>query len=137
MDSKEMVGNEFRKNALRTEPSPEAYEKVFKRLNHPPVGATLISTLMVIQKHIENLDEIKKYLFYGKESPFLCKMEKDISPNGSVNFPDMEERVEQAKTFADPKLVRLLHGVIGMNTEGGELIEALLKVSKGEDGRNF
>ena len=63
MDSQEMVGNEFRKNALRTEPSPEAYEKVFKKLEHPSIGAALITTLIVIQEHLERLDEIKKYLF--------------------------------------------------------------------------
>ena len=134
MASKEMVGSEFRQNALRTEPTKEQYEKAIARLNYKSNAVAVIVKLNEVQKALEDLDQIKKYLFYGKESPFLVDFEEGtfLLLNTGMK-PTVTMFVNQAKTLATPKNIRLLHGVTGLNTEGGELVEALLKVSRGEN----
>jgi len=133
-----MNNSEFKQNALRTESMD--FEKIKARLSYAPVGAALLIELQRTVEQLQKLDSLKKYLFYGKESQFLVDWEKNHWPMISAAHENPAELMTQAKRVADVlSNIRLLHGVIGLNTEGGELIEAFLKVTRGEfvDGVNF
>jgi len=124
-----MDNNEFKSKALRTEPNDEAYVKVTKRLHHPPVAGLLIAKLQALALTLNELDEMKKYLFYGKEAPLLTK-DCNALEKGTFTLPNYNEKVEQGQSIVDSiTSVRLLHGIMGIATESGELIEALLKMT--------
>lgn len=122
-----MDNKEFKKNALRTESNN--FEKIRARLHHKPVAVALFNKLGVIAKELQELDQIKKYLFYGKEAPYLVKFEQESFGMLKAGFPvEVERYITKALVLIDSeKLIRVLHSVVGMNTESGELIEALIK----------
>lgn len=122
-----MDNKEFKKNALRTESND--FEKIRARLHHKPVAVALFNKLGVIAKELQELDQIKKYLFYGKEAPYLVKFEQESFGMLKAGFPvEVERYITKALVLIDSeKLIRVLHSVVGMNTESGELIEALIK----------
>lgn len=124
-----MDGKTFKANALRT----ESYdlEKIFSRLEERHVGVCVVSTLKLALQVTSQLDQIKKFLFYGKESPYIENFKNKMEL--MANFSQVtNEHYNQSQLFKDDDLVRLLHGVMGKVTEDGELIEALFKSSNGE-----
>ena len=125
-----MDNETFKQNALRTESND--FPKIKARLQYSPVGVALIAELKRTAVALERLDEIKKYLFYGKESKFLTNFESEewhLMKNGLA--PTVESFMEHVDVIQDSEqMMRLLHGVIGINTEGGELIEAFLSAAK-------
>jgi NTP pyrophosphatase (non-canonical NTP hydrolase) len=60
---------------------------------------------------IEQLDKIKKHLFYGKE----------------VELPLLTNTDDIKDKYVDPddSLIRIMHGIIGVVTESGEMLEIL------------
>lgn len=128
----------FQRNALKTESVPE------KLTVNPAVMLVLLGAVMDLLKV---LDQIKKAAFYGKPIDGE-KMDTSLAGVvGAVNFLDWlgsddlllsQEPVEgmHAKNTAGEKVpvpvitgdnIRVVHGIIGMLTEDGELIEAFLK----------
>jgi NTP pyrophosphatase (non-canonical NTP hydrolase) len=74
--------------------------------------AELIAALSNTIKDLQRLDRLKKALFYGKElNDFLRK--------DRANFFHLYEELIPAD-------VQTIHGIIGLATEAGELLEALL-----------
>lgn len=133
-----MDNKTFKQNALRTESMD--MERITARLEYPPVACALISQLSILASNLRDLDEIKKYLFYGKESHFLTGFEKTKYPLLSNVLPmTVGTMIEQSENLCQKDVTRLLHGVIGIATEAGELIEALFKVMNGRpaDAVNF
>lgn len=92
---------------------------------HEGVPATLIGTgLNVISKEIDRLDQIKKFMFYGRQSEGLnqaIEFGKVMFPNetAGVNF----EALLPGRSREDA--INLFHGIIGAITEAGELARAL------------
>ena len=64
----------------------------------------LIETLQTIVQACDTLDGIKKSIYYADDSKLAQQLEKDIIQIDS----------------------RILHGIIGITTESGELVQALL-----------
>lgn len=106
--------------ALRTESNnfPAIRERLLDRATHIAV----IALLGKIGEQISYLDGVKKFLFYGKPSAYIDEFKKlyHEKNEGSV-LPEITD------DLLDDKTIRNLHGVVGITTESGELIEALLK----------
>jgi len=84
----------------------------------------LIASLKLCTNNLDFLDKFKKALFYGKELPEMMQS----ATNGKLNL----------KEFAAEKLPVngefVIHGIIGVATEAGELLETLTKTMIGEQG---
>jgi NTP pyrophosphatase (non-canonical NTP hydrolase) len=63
---------------------------------------------------INQLDLVKKHLFYGK----------------NVDLPGLTNTSGEFKTYTNPddKTIRIMHGIIGVVTESGEMLEILKNV---------
>lgn len=66
----------------------------------------------------EFLDRIKKYIFYGKQDGLVEDQLPPVWPTG-----EKKERIQQ--------LARVLHGLIGIGTEHGELAEEIIDYIEG------
>jgi hypothetical protein len=74
---------------------------------------------------LDRLDKIKKTLFYGRDN--------NLDPREGE--ADCDKVVfDTANAFREPRgnIVRLIHAGIGMATEGGEILEALIDLLRGE-----
>lgn len=90
----------FIKDCLRTEAKPTANPmRIDSR-----VYADLIHTIQDIIEMTKYLDNLKKVIFYGKEP----------------------ENKSMVKSVVTASKYRMLHAAIGVVTEGGELLEALI-----------
>ena len=118
-----MDRQEFRQNALRTEPSLKQYEESGERLVHPAISLALNAVVDNVVKSLEELDQLKKHIFYGRETEITNASYKQYKHfEGSKNVQDV---AELTGVLNDQTNIRILHGVIGIATEGGELLEAL------------
>jgi NTP pyrophosphatase (non-canonical NTP hydrolase) len=81
----------------------------------------LRSNLVNCIGNLTRLDEIKKSLFYGRD----CLKE-------SSGFTVSDLPYELANGGDTDNTIKLIHGVIGIATESGELLEALLKALDGQ-----
>lgn len=129
-----MDNQEFKKEALRTEPTVEQYYQACERLRNHGIGVALIRTLHIIKQQLENLDDLKKYLFYGKDTTYVNNFLSISLPILERDFPSIAKDNSERGKYLGSSLgrTRVLHGVIGMATECGELIEALLKTVDGK-----
>ena len=75
----------------------------------------------------EALDEVKKSLFYGKPNSFVFIKNRP----GQVQWDD------QDCMGVDPGAHKILHGVLGIATEAGELVEGILKGGGNIDKTNM
>ena len=73
---------------------------------------TILATLQNAVKHGQEVDKIKKGLYYGKP----CNL-SEIGENDT----------EYLESIADNVNIDILHGVLGVFTESVEMIEAVLK----------
>lgn len=76
----------------------------------------------------ENLDCIKKALFYGKEFPHIT------APEGQQTLESLPAWLSP-NAEQDGAAINLIHGIIGKVTEAAELLEALQAVAK--EGKPF
>lgn len=114
----------FVKLATRTE-SPAA--PVLERIkNNPESLEMFIGDMRSIVKSLQLLDKWKKHIYYGKVIPGL-KTKKSLWNK----FLDLFKKKEKF-AVVDEKLIRILHGSIGICTEGGELLEAIDKHLQGK-----
>lgn len=129
-----MDNKEFKTKALRTEPTTKQYREAMERLNHDGIGAALIMSLNEVQRNLEFLDAVKKYVFYGKANNSLNNFLASSLPTLKTGFPDVtRDNEEKGQSFGNSvESTRVLHGIVGMATESGELVEALLKIANGE-----
>lgn len=97
--------------ALRTE--GKDYSVYLKRVDEPNVKNLLIFELGQLIEVIKELDKLKKYIFYGKKADFV------VAPTSGMIIVDETE-------------IRLLHGILGIATECGELIEKYLTMVEGD-----
>jgi NTP pyrophosphatase (non-canonical NTP hydrolase) len=73
-------------------------------------GDSLARVLNDCISALQNLDKIKKGFFYGKDFTLDEKYTRDLEASG-VSYPDPD----------------FVHGILGIATEAGELLEALEK----------
>jgi hypothetical protein len=114
----------FVKLATRTEsPAGPVLERI---KNNPEAFELFVGDMRNIIKSLQLLDKWKKNLYYGKVSAGL-KTKKNLWDKFLGLFKKKEKLVE-----FDEKMIRILHGSVGICTEGGELLEALDKHLKGK-----
>ncbi|MDB4330347.1 nucleoside triphosphate pyrophosphohydrolase family protein [bacterium] len=78
---------------------------------------TLFGTMLAANNNMsESMDLVKKHLFYGKNVDL---------PGLTNTSPEYEIKKYDAGMDLNPKLIRLLHGVVGIITEAGEMTEQL------------
>lgn len=98
---------EYINGALRTE--APVTDELLARLLDPASLIYLNHLFSMIITTNQQLDQLKKWIFYGK--PFAIAA-------GNVNFPSIVPTRARA-------MVRLIHSIMGMNTEAAEMAEAL------------
>ena len=100
--------SEYKQLALRSDLSDEQYEEVNKRIdNNFRLIHKLGSYIDLLEAYSNAIDEIKKALFYGKSpTPQNCT---ELSP----------------PTPFDRKRLEIIHGLIGLFSEVGELVPIL------------
>lgn len=127
-----MDAKEFKVEGLRTEPSAEQYEEAKNRLAKEPVAVGLILEFRMLFAQLTKLDALKKHIFYGKENELinnLFQMYDQMKKNENIVTKEQREIFTEQVSFLNEgeEGIRFLHAIMGINTEGGELIEALLK----------
>lgn len=95
------------------------YAPVFERLGSEQLFTAAITALLLNSIDLGNdQDALKKTLFYGKAIPEAYRA--SFIPSA----PDVREGILQ-RLAADHRVIRLLHAVIGLQTEASELQAAL------------
>lgn len=84
--------------------------QILERFSNVRAIAGLIHLLDTFARVTRQLDHLKKYFFYGKPLP------SDFVDIRTLISPEIMLRLQ------DPKFLRLLHAVLGITTEGGELV---------------
>jgi len=94
------------------------YSAVFKRMESNHLNEGVPSLLKTISDNLDNdLDSVKKHLFYGKEIS-LDNLSKNITTS---------ENIGNMSSFKDnQQMIDIFHGVVGVATEAGEMLKALL-----------
>ncbi len=106
---------QFIQDCLKTESND--FEKIRERLNDPQIRQTLKYYLEEFVYYAEQLDILKKLLFYGK-----MPQEEDFLFDSSCLQPDENKVMNDTD-----KNIRLLHAGLGIATESAEFLEPLLK----------
>lgn len=124
-----MDHKEFVQNALRTESIVEEL-KVDKRV--------LIDTFKLFVMTTELLDAVKKKAFYNNSEKYdkiyvetFSKMVSLIYTIG-YNYERIKEGIYEEE-YPEDVNTRIAHGVIGIASEAGELVECLLKSLEPEE----
>jgi len=104
-----MEGKKYISEAIKTESYKS--EEIKGRFNDN-LNDLLGTMLDTFNYQAENMDLVKKHLFYGKE----------VDLPGLTNTDSGSSLL---KTPLTPNLTRLLHGVLGIITEAGEMSEQL------------
>jgi len=111
-----MTPDEYVKNCVRTESDPKnAMERISKMTD----GELKLfkGKLREVIDVLNDLDSYKKWLFYGKPLPAR------LGTEGRVCAANCESPI-----VLNEQDTRVMHGAIGICTEGAELLEALMKV---------
>lgn len=125
-----MLPAEYLPLALRTEPTGEDYANVLARLSpvSDPTKPFLLRDLeAALRNFIEAaswLDRVKKAALYGREQHWTIE-EREASAPSNVGSPSPLTIREATAALTDIRTMRVMHGVVGLATESGELAEAL------------
>lgn len=117
-----MNSQEFINKALKTEYVPEEL----------PISKEELETALKMAVACANImDQVKKMIIYGKPIDYvkLLDNQSDLHWNSEDFVEYIEERSEgrPSSVIKDEVNIRLLHAAIGIFTESGEMLEALLK----------
>ena len=119
-----MENKEYAKRAMALESNDQP--RIIARLDDRVLLITLLQTLDQTRKQLGLIDQLKKKLFYGRESEYVEHVRKTTDKkviNDDETFKEYLDVVERFK--ADPRLMKILHGVLGVGSEVEEMIEAL------------
>lgn len=109
-----MESKEFIKSCLVTESND--FDAIRERLKNKHLLNALYCLLADFTYFSDELDKLKKHIFYGKPLP----AEDGESYLEKYDFNTQELAVEPSE-----KTLRLLHGILGIATEAGELTQPL------------
>jgi NTP pyrophosphatase (non-canonical NTP hydrolase) len=107
---------------LATRTAVTKYNDVIERFGEKPQLAHLINTLCTFKVISNILDDSKKYFYYGKGQ---IEMLNDRS------LDDVSDKFKAR--IQDPQLVDIVHGLLGIITESGEILDAVLTAINNED----
>ncbi len=112
----EMPMKQYLKEAARTEPD---YTPTFKRIDESSVIMDLSSAMADSVSVGEFEDRFKKLIFYGRNMKSHAKVAPARFAYNRTSHLEVVDRLSQLQTM------RVLHGVMGVSTEAGELEESL------------
>lgn len=120
---------EFVQNALKTEHSEEDYQRVRRRLSKEDL--TMLRVLLNRIAHLTmQLDMWKKKVFYGNTKHKVLD-ELDFAKQEHGYLADhLSSNHYTQKNISDTKSLRILHAIVGMVGESGELADAFGKFLK-------
>jgi NTP pyrophosphatase (non-canonical NTP hydrolase) len=108
-----LTPNDFQQNVLKTECS--ITDDTRERLSRQ--GYELTRCLATIVNQADNLDVLKKYIYYNRQNEAATALPFRLEPEEDARLKE---------------LARLLHSISGIITEGGELAaEALRYITEG------
>lgn len=97
--------------------------------------AVFISALQDAIKSLQKIDKLKKAFFYGRE---LSPEDAVLDGMGQLGmYEDCSNLNLQLPAGDETLQERIIHGIMGKATEGGELLEALLLAVKGKEPLDF
>jgi NTP pyrophosphatase (non-canonical NTP hydrolase) len=99
--------------ALRTEPDHDAYVRAVNRAYSRTASSIFDVTADKVVYSVDAIDGVKKYLFYGKNK-------EGYEFAGATPAHEMDPLVKLMNANA-----RIAHGVIGIVTEAGELLDSV------------
>ena len=114
-----MSPNQYQEACLKTE--NKDFESIKLRLRDPAMVEALFDTLHRVVHNAKGVDRLKKFNYYGKG---MVVSEHDLNVVAMV--PTSEQRDRASVELINDKNVQLLHAVLGLITESGELAEMLL-----------
>lgn len=109
------MNKEYVKLAVRTESGYMHYARV---LNEPQIAASFIHALRAFEGRAAELDKWKKLLMYGKQKGEPLAL--------ALPFGDEDLAGGIGRRLSPRTLARLMHAALGLATETGELLNALL-----------
>lgn len=116
--------DQFNYQELAQRTSAPATPEMFKRALRPELMCKLVDTLQAISLAADQLDKIKKHIFYGKEFNY--------------GLEGYEPHPIACKLLVNERRIKILHGILGVATEAGEMVDALLGfLVDGEDFDNI
>lgn len=128
-----MKPSEYIEGALRTEHDEAGYEAVKPRVTHEDL-ALLAATLHKIAEYSEYLDHMKKKIFYGSTKPKTAEKVAQAKTILESQY-DMKEFIKSVKpdVYSNTKNLRVLHALLGIVGESGEIAEALSNQLYGDE----
>lgn len=123
MNNKEILVGPYQELAQRTSASPSP--ELMDRLLHPGAISLLHRILHEFSTIGQELDLLKKHIFYGKGS--------------QINTTGLHLSDDQKKLLVNEsgRRVKIFHGIIGILTEAGELADALLAFIENDEDFDF
>lgn len=106
---------QFHKDAMRTAAGPEVFHYDGDKEESTRIDVEFLEDAIAYLKAASRIDRWKSRLFYGKD--------KDLP-----NFEELLRVDRSLEYIANPQLI---HGILGVATEGAELVESLVKLMSG------
>lgn len=103
-----MDGDKFIELALVTESND--FKAISRRLENKDLLLHLSDVIEEVVVATEKLDQLKGYIFYGKDVGIPIDRDKDFKETFLYSIKSK---------LNDDQIVRLLHGIMGMTTESG------------------
>lgn len=119
----ELSITEYQEQASRTAAEPNSEPTVMHNDTE-----TLLNDLMSLNVYTQQADITKRALFYRATDEKLREKAKEYSDNADTLMTAIQGFVEaNPEARLDATQMNVLHAALGLMTEGGELIEAVLK----------
>lgn len=121
-----MTPEDYTKGVLVTEPDYDDYQKVRGRLTKDEL--TMLRVLLNRFVHITNqLDMFKKKIFYGSNKTRVLDELAFAKQEHGYLYDHLSSNYFTQKNLSENKSLRLLHSVVGIAGEAGELVDAVSK----------
>lgn len=119
-----MQANDYIQECLKTE--ARDFTPVQERLKDPALMAFTLQILKSIMEDSNVVDAAKKNIFYGKEVEGVAEAKSQALKTIIENGIDGIVQDAQKNIYSDIKNVRIMHSIIGIASEVGELIECFM-----------
>jgi len=124
-----MNPSQYVTNAVRTEPDLASYvNNILPRTEDP----RLVAVLQAAIRSAQDIDKLKRALIYGKYTGLdeILRADQCCSVSEKGMAKDLHNHLTQSDTHAN---LRLLHAILGLFSEAGELAEAWLQAGLDEN----
>lgn len=139
-----MTPEQYHKDAMRTAAGPEVFHYPKDETTSNEVDNEFVCDAIDFLKAAAKMDDWKSRLFYGK--PKYQRDNWDVEDGkgqirwlvgkktDAVQFPDFDDYQEGEMSVDFILNPQVIHSILGLATEGAELVEDLLKLMRGPMG---